>query len=71
MFQFNLRLDPEIVEDLSLNEDTVIEAYFDDGTIIVRILSEEEAECFDSNPCNSCPLFCKAKGICIAHIIHR
>lgn len=29
MFQFNLRLDPEIIEDLNLNEDTVIEAYFD------------------------------------------
>ena len=43
MFQFNLRLDPEIIEDLNLNEDTVIEAYFDNGTIIVRILDEDES----------------------------
>ncbi len=70
MFQFNLRLDPEIAEDLSLNEDTVIEAYFDDGTIIVRILNDEDAECFDPAPCSTCPLFCKAKGIRIVHPHH-
>ncbi len=71
MFQFNLEIDPEIIEDLRLNEDTVIEAYFDDGTIIVRILGEEEARFFDSNPCSTCPLFCKVRGVCIAHPKHR
>ena len=70
MFQFNLRLDPEIIEDLNLNEDTVIEAYFDNGTIIVRILDEDESEGFDSNPCSTCNLLCKAKGICTIHPNH-
>ena len=70
MFQFNLRLDPEIIEDLNLNEDTVIEAYFDNGTIIVRILDEDESEGFDSNPCSTCNLFCKAQGICTIHPNH-
>ena len=36
MFQFNLDVDPEIAEELSLDEDTVFETYFEDGKVIVR-----------------------------------
>lgn len=70
MFQLNLRLAPEIIQKLNLNEDTVIEAYFDNGAIIVRILDEDESEGFDPVPCIACPLFCKAKGICTIYHNH-
>ena len=43
MYRFNIKVDPDIVADLCLNENTVIEAFYDDGNIIVRVLSDEEA----------------------------
>lgn len=44
MYHFDIKVDPDIVTDLCLNENTVIEAFYDDGNIIVRVLSDEEAE---------------------------
>ena len=68
MFQFNLDVDPEIAEELSLDEDTVFETYFEDGKVIVRILDDAVSQEFESTPCDMCPFFCKRKGICIAII---
>lgn len=65
MYRFNIKVDPDIVKDLCLNENTVIEAFFDDGNIIVRVLGDEEAMEFPSSPCEICPLFCRMRGICV------
>lgn len=65
MYRFNIKVDPDIVKDLCLNENTVIEAFFDDGNIIVRILDDEEAQAFPTTTCEICPLFCRATGICV------
>lgn len=66
MYQFNIKVEPEIMEDLCLNENTVIESYFSDGKITVRILDDEDSQAFDPTPCNICPLFCKVLGHCVA-----
>jgi len=66
MFQFNLDVDPEIAEELSLDEDTVFETYFEDGKVIVRILEDADSQEFESTPGDMCPFFCKKKVICIA-----
>lgn len=66
MYQFNFKVDPEVVHDLCLNENTVIESYFSDGRITVRVLSDEDAQEFDTTPCDVCPNYCKRLGLCIA-----
>ena len=66
MYRFNIKVDPDIVKDLCLNENTVIEAFFDDGNIIVRVLNDEEAMTSPTSPCEICPLFCHIRGICVA-----
>lgn len=66
MYQFNIKVEPEIMEDLCLNENTVIESYFSDGKITVRILDDEEVQDFDHTPCDICPNFCRRLDICIA-----
>ena len=66
MYHFNIQVDPDIVGDLCLNENTVIEAFYEDGNIIVRVLRDEEAKEFPTSPCEVCPLFCRARGICMA-----
>ena len=66
MYRFNIKVDPDIVKDLCLNENTVIEAFFDDGNIIVRVLNDEEAMASPTSPCEICPLFCHIRGICVA-----
>ena len=66
MYRFNIKVDPDIVGDLCLNENTVIEAFFNDGNIIVRVLSDEEAKEFHASPCEICPLFCHIREICVA-----
>ena len=68
MYRFNIKVDPDIVADLCLNENTVIEAFYDDGNIIVRVLSDEEAQEFPASPCEICPLFCRAREICVANL---
>ena len=65
MYRFNIKVDPDIVNDLCLNENTVIEAFFDDGNIIVRILDDEEAQEFPANECETCPFFCHVRGTCV------
>ena len=66
MYRFNIKVDPDIVKDLCLNENTVIEAFFDDGNIIVRVLNDEEAMASPTSPCEICPLFCHIRGCCVA-----
>ena len=66
MYRFNIKVDPDIVKDLCLNENTVIEAFFDDGNIIVRVLNDEEAMASPTSPCEICPLFCHIRGLCVA-----
>lgn len=68
MYRFNIKVDPDIVKDLCLNENTVIEAFFDDGNIIVRVLNDEEAMASPTSPCEICPLFCHIRGICVADL---
>lgn len=68
MYQFNLYVDPDVVEDLCLNENTVFESYYEDGKVIVRVLDEKSRQEFETNPCDMCPFYCKTKGICIANI---
>lgn len=68
MYRFNIQVDPDIVGDLCLNENTVIEAFYDDGNIIVRVLSDEEAKEYPASPCEICPLFCRAREICVANL---
>jgi hypothetical protein len=65
MYRFNIKVDPDIVSDLCLNENTVIEAFFDDGNIIVRILDEEEAQEFPETECEVCPFFCHVRCTCV------
>lgn len=68
MYRFNIKVDPDIVTDLCLNENTVIEAFYDDGNIIVRVLSDEESEEYPASPCEICPSFCHVRGICVANL---
>ena len=68
MYRFNIKVDPDIVADLCLNENTVIEAFYDDGNIIVRVLSDEEAKEYPASPCENCPLFCRVREICVANL---
>ena len=68
MYRFNIKVDPDIVADLCLNENTVIEAFFNDGNIIVRVLSDEEAKEYPASPCEICPLFCRVREICVANL---
>ena len=68
MYRFNIKVAPDIVADLCLNENTVIEAFYDDGNIIVRVLSDEEAKEYPASPCEICPLFCRAREICVANL---
>ena len=50
MYRFNIKVAPDIVADLCLTENTVIAAFYDDGTIIVRVLSDEEAKDYPASP---------------------
>lgn len=66
MYRFNIKVEPDIVRDLCLNENTVIEAFFDDGNIIVRVLGDEEAKAFDHMATQNCSTCCKARAISAA-----
>ena len=65
-------LAPELVELLGIDEDTEFEAFFSDGTLYVRPLSEEEEDELDwgcpvtdavcDGECETCPVFQAAKN---------
>ena len=73
MVQFNIHLEPDLIEELGINDDTVIETYFSDGAIKIRIFTEEEesggndVNHASEGLCSNCPLFCKILGICMDH----
>lgn len=64
MFQFNRKVDLDVLRELCRNRNTVIEGFRDDGTILVRVVKVSEAHSL-RDPCAVCPLFCKKIGICV------
>lgn len=68
MYQFNLYVDHDIIEDLCLDENTLFESYYEDGKVVVRVLDDKNQQEIESNPCDMCPFFCKSKGICVATV---
>ncbi len=72
MFEFTLKINPAVAELLGLNEDSIIEAFYDpdEDEIVIRVVDEDDDDGdFDENPCNGCPLFCQEHGTCIAKTI--
>lgn len=66
--EFRITLPEELLNTLGIDEDTLFEAYFDDGSIKVRILDEDdlEDEFEDEVPeeCAECPHYCWHCGVC-------
>lgn len=71
--EFAITLPEDLLNALGIDEDTLFEAYYDDGKIKVRILDEEaledDDEDFDDNidvpeECAECPHFCWHCGLC-------
>lgn len=68
--EFRITLPEELLNALEINEDTLFEAYFDAGSIKVRILDEDdlenEFEDDDEVPdeCAECPHYCWHCGVC-------
>lgn len=73
--EFTLALPDELLDTLGINEDTLFEAYFDEGKIKVRILDEEITEDDFGNEnfeerdevpeeCIDCPHYCRRCGVC-------
>lgn len=75
--EFAIALPEKLLETLGIDEDTLFEAYFDNGKIKVRILDEDgledEFEDDDGNfydndevpeECAECPHYCWHCGVC-------
>ena len=69
--EFKITLPEELLETFGIDEDTLFEAYFEDGCIKVRILDEEELTNYDDvveedeiDKCIGCPYFCEECGTC-------
>lgn len=66
--EFRITLPEELLNTLGIDEDTLFEAYFDAGSIKVRILDEDdlEDEFEDEVPeeCTECPHYCWHCGVC-------
>lgn len=66
--EFRITLPEELLNTLGIDEDTLFEAYFDAGSIKVRILDEDdlENEFEDDVPeeCAECPHYCWHCGVC-------
>lgn len=66
--EFRITLPEELLNTIGIDEDTLFEAYFDDGSIKVRILDEDdlEDEFEDEVPeeCAECPHYCWHCGVC-------
>ena len=76
--EFAITLPEDLLDALGIDEDTLFEAYYDDGKIKVRILDEEaledefedDDEDFDDDDidvpeeCAECPHFCWHCGVC-------
>lgn len=75
--EFTITLPENLLEALGINEDTLFEAYFDDGKIKVSVLDEddlddefEDDEDFDDEDevpeeCAECPHYCRHCGVCM------
>ena len=74
--EFAITLPGNLLDALGIDEDTLFEAYFDDGKIKVRILDEDDLkdeleddeDFFDDDEvpeeCADCPHFCWHCGVC-------
>lgn len=73
--EFALTLPDELLDALGIDEDTMFEAYYDDGKIKVRILDEDDLgdefedddEDFEDDvpeECAECPHYCWHCGVC-------
>lgn len=66
--EFRITLPEELLNTLGIDEDTLFEAYFDAGSIKVRILDEDDLEdgFGDEVPeeCAECPHYCWHCGVC-------
>lgn len=66
--EFRITLSEELLNTLGIDEDTLFEAYFDAGSIKVRILDEDNLEdgFEDEVPekCAECPHYCWHCGVC-------
>ena len=75
--EFAITLPDDLLDALGIDEDTLFEAYYDDGKIKVRILDEEDLEDeFEDDDedlcgnidvpeeCAECPHFCWHCGVC-------
>lgn len=66
--EFRITLPEELLNTLGIDEDALFEAYFDAGSIKVRILDEDdlEDEFEDDVPeeCAECPHYCWHCGVC-------
>ena len=50
MYQFNRKVDLDVLRELCRNRNTVIEGFRDDGTILVRVVKASEAHSL-RDPC--------------------
>lgn len=74
--EFTITLPEELLKTLGIDEDTLFEAYYDDGKIKVRILDEDDLEeDYDDDDfvddddevpeeCTDCPHYCWHCGVC-------
>lgn len=72
--EFAITLPDKLLDTLGIDEDTLFEAYFDDGKIKVRILDEDDLdidyddEDFEDDEvpeeCAECPHYCWHCGVC-------
>lgn len=70
--EFRITLPEELLKALGIDEDTLFEAYFDAGSIKVRVIDEDdfenefEDEDDDEVPveCAECPHYCRHCGVC-------
>ena len=74
--EFAITLPDDLLDALGIDEDTLFEAYYDDGKIKVRILDEDLEDEFEDDDedfcgnidvpeeCTECPHFCWHCGVC-------
>ena len=64
MIQIKIEFDPVLANCLCLDEDSVIEAYYDDGNIVIHVLDEEKLDSLKPDPCSDCLLYYACKSFC-------
>lgn len=62
-FEFTLIVPKCLTTDIGINEDTMFEAYYEDGAIHIKEINETDMDLV--HECFGCPYFCNKHETCV------